>query len=323
MSNKPVMLIGGTGRSGTTILAKMFSQHPDVATLPEWRLLTDPGGIVEFLTIAENGNPFCIDQAYRRLDIFLKRLGSKNYVSRALVKYGKYIEQVCRLQLSRKYSGFYAPDYLPNYSKHHAKLTSTINDACYEGRHAATEAFQNHKIYASTLNLSQLEEAFSVFISDLAKEAKSVQCKSRFLEKNTWTILNYQRVHRLYPNSKLVHIYRDPRDVVCSYLTQPWMPSDVVPAAKILLGLYEKWEQQSALVNGHDWCEVSLEKLIENTKVEVKKLCDFWELQYSTELLSVKLSRRSVGRWRKELNPEEIKSVESILEKYLDRYACS
>ena len=48
MNEIPVLLIGGTGRSGTSILSRIFSTHPDITDVPEWRFLIDPDGIIDF-----------------------------------------------------------------------------------------------------------------------------------------------------------------------------------------------------------------------------------------------------------------------------------
>ena len=44
---KPIF-IGGTGRSGTTILKKVLQQHSNIVTIPnELRIIIDPDGILD------------------------------------------------------------------------------------------------------------------------------------------------------------------------------------------------------------------------------------------------------------------------------------
>ena len=54
---KPVF-IGGTGRSGTTILSKVLSQHENILQLVETRFIIDPDGIIELIpALTDNWSP--------------------------------------------------------------------------------------------------------------------------------------------------------------------------------------------------------------------------------------------------------------------------
>jgi len=315
------MLIGGTGRSGTTVLAKIFAQHPKVATLPEWRLMTDPGGIIEFLAIVEAGNPFAIDQAFKRFSKYVLRLESKDYISRIASKFFPILEKLLARRITHKYYNFYAPGHAATFSQRIRKLLRDINDLGFEGKTAATERGQSHDVFSTSLRGAQLEQAFSEFLCGLARDVMKERGKTRFLEKNTWTILSFDKVSRLYPDSKLIHIYRDPRDVIASYKTQPWMPSDPEKAAVVLRGLYEKWDEQSSLVDSSRWIEVGLESVISDTESTLKKMCDFWELDIAQEMFQIRLSHSSTNRWKQDLSNKEVAIIENTLGDYMGRYA--
>ena len=94
--DSPILLIGGTGRSGTTIFRKIIELHPDVATIPEWRLLTDPEGIIEYLLLIEQGNPFMLDQAFRRLEKLFDDLQHSSFISRLISRFNK-IDKISKL----------------------------------------------------------------------------------------------------------------------------------------------------------------------------------------------------------------------------------
>jgi hypothetical protein len=315
----PVLLIGGTGRSGTTIFRKIIEQHPDVATIPEWRLLTDPEGIVEYLKILENGNPFMLDQAYRRLVRFISDLQEPHYFSR-LLSHFEIFENMGSYRLTSRYFGVNAEKSLPGFCKLSSEFLEALVDFRWYGQYAGLKQFQNKEIVHVIENVEAVEAICRNFLAQIAVLAMEQSNKKRFLEKNTWSLLHFDKVSRLYPTSKMVHIHRDPRDVVASYVKQPWMPSDPVQCAKILMKLMDLWWHARGLVIPDRYLEISLHDLVNNTEEVQKKVCSFWEIEYVPELLDMDLSGSNDGRWKKELNQEQRVQVEIILESVLSHY---
>src|SRR5688572_32483955 len=69
----PVLFIGGTGRSGTTVMGRLFGAHPDYAELPsETKFITGPGGLCELLAGTVTFEQF---QAWLRGEAFRNGLG--------------------------------------------------------------------------------------------------------------------------------------------------------------------------------------------------------------------------------------------------------
>ena len=72
MSNQNFFLIGGGGRSGTTILSKIFSKHSQFAVVPEWRFVIDPDGLLDFLSSVVNSwTPYIYSLKLQRLETLL------------------------------------------------------------------------------------------------------------------------------------------------------------------------------------------------------------------------------------------------------------
>lgn len=312
ITNAPILLIGGTGRSGTTIFRKVIECHPQVATVPEWRLLTDPDGIVEYLMLLENGNPFMADQAYRRLAKLLKDLEGGDLWSRVVSRF-RTLDEVSPWRITSRYFGVAAKRVLPNFSVMAAELLEELADFHWRGQYSGMKLGQSKCVAGILGNLEDAEEACRRFLHRIAEAAMDRAERPRFLEKNTWSLLHFDWVSRLYPSGKMVHIHRDPRDVVASYIKQPWMPSEPEQAALTLKRLMELWWRARQGVDPARWMEISLGDLVADTERVLYEVCAFWEIDFHPELMKIDLSRSNSGRWHTELSAEQQTRVNAIL----------
>jgi hypothetical protein len=134
-----------------------------------------------------------------------------------------------------------------------------------------------------------------------------------YLEKNTWNILWFDRILELLPEARLVHIYRDPRDVVASFTKQRWMPSEPTQSAVICRDLLERWWDVRRKLPSHSFMEVSLEALTKEPESVLRDICGFWDLRWHSALLETDLSGAHAGRWKKDFNLDEQRAVQTIL----------
>lgn len=316
---QPVLLIGGTGRSGTTIFRRIMEGHPDVATIPEWRILTDPDGIVEYLTVLELGNPSMCDQAYRRLMRLFKDVAIPSYWSRVMNIFSS-LEFRSSHRLTWRYSMMMADRELPGFSRLVNGLLRSLVDFQWRGQYAGLQFGQCRQIAGILGDVDAAEAAFREFLAQIALMAMQQHKRSRFLEKNTWSLLHFDVISRLYPNGKLVHIHRDPRDVVASYTKQIWMPSDPVQSARILKRLFDLWWRSREQIDKTRIMEIGLHDLVDDTESVLRSVCKFWEIEFNPCLLSIDLSRSNSGRWKKDLTHSEQEKVEKILGEIINHY---
>ena len=108
MNNNNTLLIGGSGRSGTTILSRIFAQHPDICIAPEFRFLIDPDGIIDFYsTVFQSWSPYHFDFKVKRLEenirtrCVLDMLNKKKKEK----KRKRYLKRV-DLNIKKNYCGF-------------------------------------------------------------------------------------------------------------------------------------------------------------------------------------------------------------------------
>ena len=111
-------------------------------------------------------------------------------------------------------------------------------------------------------------------------------------DKNNYYINHTQLIGNLYPDAKIIHLVRDGRDVACSYLALHSLDSKSVYAPKVSREIDEiatEWSSNTSKLNDFLKDKLGLvikyEDLILNTEETLKRVCDFLEIQYSTNML--------------------------------------
>ncbi len=311
-----VCLIGGSGRSGTTVLSEIFSCHPDMTDVPEWRFLVDPDGIIDFYNSSMNWSPYHHNLRLNRLKLLLYQTCDSNYFDKFL----RYIDQhllkiiTSKFKISPRYAGVSAKDYSPNFRMYVDTLIDDLNDFEYFGEWIGLSyGYTRVQSYSSLNSQEHSKKIIRTFLLNVMSDVLLHQKKKYYLEKNTWNILWFDKILEILPEARLVHIYRDPRDVVVSFSKQTWMPSSVYQCAIIYRDILQRWDSIKSKVSHDTYLECSLEALVDDSEGVTKEICRFWDISWNKDLLSCDLSKSNQGRWKKELSLNEINSIEKIL----------
>jgi Sulfotransferase family len=152
------------------------------------------------------------------------------------------------------------------------------------------------------------------------------QCRS--VSKNLFgaTIhINYHAIHHVFPNSKFIHLVRDPRDVAFSAIKLGW-DSTYWSAGKRWRCAEEEWETLKLNVHPNSRTEIRFEDLVSNPEEELTKLCEFIDVPYSSQLFDyIKNSKYGypdpslAERWRGKISSHDAALVESRAGELLDR----
>jgi hypothetical protein len=317
-----IHLIGGTGRSGTTILTKIFSCHPEVAVVPEWRYLVDPDGIIDYYVQADNWSPYHSDVRIKRLRDLLISVGKSSRISGAIRGVEKALLKNFGLsrKLSTAYSQFAAEKICPNYNVYVEVLINNLVDYQFKGDWAGMPALdRRYLMYSDPVVKTELAKIFRKFLVHIISSTLKSQDKVHYLEKNTWNILWFEQILDFLPESKLVHIYRDPRDVCVSFSRQVWMPDDVVQCALIYKSIFNEWEKVKARVRSDTYFELSLESLVENRSASLSQICEFWSLPWHDSLNATKLDSANTGRWKTDIDKAKQERISNILSDVLEK----
>lgn len=309
-------LIGGSGRSGTSILTTVLGRHDAVTDVPEWRFLIDPDGLLDFLHGMELWSPYRYDRALKRLEVVLRQVGRPSRsqgLARALQPY------LPHLKLEARYSIFAAQHVTPEFPERARVLLDKLEAFRFAGRWAGMDRFEaTHLRYAGP-GRERVLHCLREFLEGVMSDVCRAQGATHYLEKNTWNILYFDRILELLPAARLLHIVRDPRDVVASFTKQSWMPSDPLQSARVYRDLLERWWEVRARVPEDRWLEITLEDLVQRKEETLTRVLTFMGLEPQPGIGDV-LSGSSFGRWRKDFDPrtgaEITRELSAVLEAY-------
>ena len=313
--------IGGTGRSGTSITRKLLGCSGDVATLEfEHRLLIDPDGPIEFLKKLESyQDPYKTDLAIHRMFDHLTSLDSSSPLVTLVdytIKNSAFLRK--RFNLS-KYSGWRLSDTFENYSEAVETFKARLSLSTYNARWAGSPSFvyKNQMHYFSKNKRESFVSALREFYETLVSNLLAANSKSHFVEDSTWNICHIDGLSEVFPEARFVHIYRDPRDVISSFVQQSWMPSDVRQVVTIYGDLItDILDKASANKNCYS---LKFENLVQNKNTELTSLCAFLGLEYSEEMKRFPLKNANIGRYLEDFDSATIKYLNQSLASQLER----
>lgn len=309
--------IGGVGRCGTSITRELLSTHRQVITFPfEYRFIIDPDGVIDFIeSYSKNWSPYGADRKIKRLENFLTKIGKKNtleHILGALIKFSPFLSSKIN---ANSYHGWNLSHHFPGYFSHVANLIDSLEEFSYSGTWAGAESFRvkNRIRYSGPKSEEELYVLFRVFFKELFNDLFKKHDKNILVEDNTWNLLFCKELSQLFPNAKFIHVYRDPRDVVCSYLRQRWMPGNKVQAATICRDLYHRIKSNLHDFDSEAVLQFSLEDFVKDKDTVLDEFALFSELEIVDEMRNFTLSSSSIGRWKSELTKRELAELAPYL----------
>lgn len=320
MSN--IILVGGSGRSGTTILNKILAQHPDVAVTPPWRFMIDPDGVLNALdTITHCWSPYIADSVYKRLESLLNDVASPNLFGDVIDKAGlrKFMRRF-GLGLLPRLAHLNASDFCHEFVPLKDQFLKDIKAFSYGADWVGTRFLEKHRMHYIKPDPEAFRQRCAGFYQDVVDATLNQHQAKWFVDRNTWNPLYFDKFLSLDQGIKLIHIHRDPRDVVASFCKQNWMPGDPIQAARIYVDMMNQWQRIKGAVSEASYLEVSLEALSENPQKQLQSICDFVHMTWDDRLLSIPLDKLNAGRWKKEIAENFHEELTEILGPSLMEY---
>ncbi len=158
-------------------------------------------------------------------------------------------------------------------------------------RHKAVIA--GELIIDKDLILARDVSSFSRLIDAIMTEKAMQMGKSRWGDKTPYYITYIDQLWKLFPDSRIIHLVRDGRDVVVSQRNIEWMSSNLPRLA------HDWWWKTTlchkvGMVRGPEWfLEVRYEDLVIDTAATLRRICGFLGEEFSPAM--VDFSSRDTG----------------------------
>ncbi|QOJ18789.1 MAG: sulfotransferase [Phycisphaeraceae bacterium] len=180
------------------------------------------------------------------------------------------------------------------------------------------------------------------FADEFYEEFLRVEGKKRWADKTPNNVRVVMKLLTWYPRGRFIHVIRDGRDTVCSLRHHPKekvVNGRIVPVKvnNPIAKCAQRWVDDTSdglALRSHPRClEVRYEELVAEPEQCVRRVCDFLGEPYEPAMLEPsatpkssartaqvlnnpnadnRISPQSVGRWRKELSPDERREFVSV-----------
>lgn len=318
IENVPCLLIGGPGRSGTNILKEVLSSHPSVLAFPfETRFTVDPDGIAPTLRLLRSeASPFVSETALRRLDELLARMESRSLMDR----FFRALQAVAGDAVAhRSYRDWDLTAVFSNFNDCRKELLVDLTSVSYRGIWAGAQhgAHKSQRLVSCTDRNGDATRAMRRFLRQLYATALARASKKYYVDDNTYNLLYAAELLDILPEAYFLHMVRDPRDVVTSYMNQRWTPKALTDAIQYYCTVMENWLGLRDKLPAGKFMEVHLEDLCRDPKSTLTKILSWVDWPFDNAILHTDLGHSNSGRWQRDLNLSDQRRLDESLEKYV------
>ena len=297
---KPVF-VGGTGRSGTTVVGDLLGQHEHIRTsVPiEIKFLANKSGLLQLV--------FGRDTPDIEKKIALLDLRSR------LRRYKRKREKFKKIQvefLDRIWNTWWDIDAPPPHGR---------------GLQSGITKQQLEKLLATLIFELRINRVWAArrFMRNFISSQAAHRGQKYWVETTPLNIAQGQRILKIFPNALFINMVRDPRDVIASLLTKNWGPTTALEGIEWIQKRLIDAHHALGTIPAKQQITIALEDLaINNREQSYQALLTFLGLQddpamrafFETELTP---QAATSGRWKSEITSPEFLSAYAELEKRL------
>ncbi|MBM7623039.1 sulfotransferase [Sporohalobacter salinus] len=197
------------------------------------------------------------------------------------------------------------------------------------------------EIYEQLLDLEQKERTLAKIIDTIYNNF----LQHNFSQAKIWgdktplNTLNIELIDEVFPDAKYIHLIRNGKDVVSSYLNSTKYVNSVERACARWNKHVSKGLEFKESQNKDEYLEVYYEDLVTNPSQEVEKICNLIGVEFNSTMLNYHdqlsklddtkaeqhknlhkdINTDSIGKWEKGLNSFQKEKVDKLLTKNLRR----
>jgi hypothetical protein len=150
--------------------------------------------------------------------------------------------------------------------------------------------------------------SYADLIDAIMSERAKAEGKRRWGDKTPFYTPDIDVLWHLFPESKIIHLVRDGRDVLLSQRAISWLPSSVPRIADDWRWMTTICHKAGSVRGPAHFLEVKYEDLVRDAEKVLRRICEFLAEPYAPEMLSYHLTARE------EVPPDSLRWHESSIE---------
>jgi hypothetical protein len=297
---RPVF-VGGTGRSGTTVMGDLVGFHKDIRTsVPiEIKFLANKSGLLQLVFGRDTPSNQPKISVFNLRAQRIRRISEKAKFAKIEVEF-----------LDRIWNSWWDIDAPP---PHGRGLQSGISKQRLE--------FLINRLI-SNLRINRVWAARR-FMRDFISSQNDHAGQKYWVETTPLNIAQARRILKLFPDALFINMVRDPRDVIASLLTKNWGPTTPLEGLEWIEKRLRDAHEALAHIPANQKITIALEDLAINNRTQsyqaLLKFLNLGDDAGMKEFFETHLSAEAAmsGRWKQEIATPEFLAGYAELEKRL------
>lgn len=288
------------------------------------RIIVDPGGLLDLQrALTDHWSPYAADIAIQQFRALLDDAESTNILKKVTQRAAYAVGAS-----PRRYSSLGVGDSVGRkyYRTRTEQLLDSLSNRLEGTAWMGTPGPRpTSKLYNTEYSrVATCSPLLREFVEDLFKASAGDRTATHFVEDTPYNILAAPDLMQVFPNMRLVHVYRDFRDVLASYQRQHWGKGNLLMIARRIRSIMERWRELRVGLSNANLLEVQFEELVSDREGFLRTFLSFVQLPNRPELeKSLSLidpARTHTGRWKRELPSELLTELDPILGPILEEY---